>query len=87
MTSKYEPATLPKTKAEALILAAEREEWARVAREQDRAGSAREIELAALLLRFYAAAIEAAYDQATMPDDDVLEVTDEMLDRSDWYQR
>jgi hypothetical protein len=83
--TKYEPATLPKTKQAAIAMAADREAWAKVAREQDRLGTAKEMELMALLLRFYANAIEAAHDQATMPDDDVPEVTDEMLDRSDWY--
>jgi hypothetical protein len=55
------------------------------AQRRARLGTAKEMELMALLLRFYANAIEAAHDQATMPDDDVPEVTDEMLDRSDWY--
>ena len=35
-TSKYEPVTLPETKAAALTMAADREEWARIAYEQDR---------------------------------------------------
>jgi hypothetical protein len=56
MTSKYELTILP-TKQNALTMAAEREEWARAARERDQPGSAREFELTALLLRFYAEAV------------------------------
>jgi hypothetical protein len=51
--SKYEPTVLP-TKRDALIMALEREEWAKAARERDQPGTAREFELTALLLRFYA---------------------------------
>jgi hypothetical protein len=53
VSSKYEPAVLP-TRADALTMATEREEWAKAARERDQPGSAREFELTALLLRFYA---------------------------------
>jgi hypothetical protein len=53
IASKYEPATLP-TKEQALGMALEREMWAQAARERDQWGSAREFELMALLLRFYA---------------------------------
>jgi len=35
-------------------MAAEREDWAKAARERDQPGLAREFELTALLLRFYA---------------------------------
>lgn len=54
MTDKYQPATFPPTKEEALRLAEEREAWAKAARAIDRPGSAKEFELSALLLRFYA---------------------------------
>ena len=74
-TSKYEPVTLPETKAAALTMAADREEWARIAYEQDRLGSTRELELTALLLRFYA---------EQLGDDDLPDITDEMLDHGDW---
>lgn len=57
VSSKYEPASLP-TKGDALTMAAEREAWATAARRQDRPGSAREFELTALLLRFYANSVE-----------------------------
>jgi len=57
--SKYTKATMP-TPAEALAMAATREEWARDARERDLAGTAHEYELTALLLRFYAGS--AKYD-------------------------
>jgi hypothetical protein len=53
MVSKYEPASLP-TRKDAVTMAAEREDWARAARERDQPGSAREFELTAMLLRFYA---------------------------------
>lgn len=53
MVSKYEPATLP-TRKDAITMAAEREDWAKAARERDQPGLAREFELTALLLRFYA---------------------------------
>lgn len=56
--SKYEPAVLP-TKEDALTMAEEREAWARAARERDQPGSAREFELTALLLRFYAEHVDA----------------------------
>jgi hypothetical protein len=52
VSSKYEPATLP-TRKDA-VATTEREEWAKAARERDQPGSAREFELTALLLRFYA---------------------------------
>jgi hypothetical protein len=45
MVSKYEPATLP-TRKDAMTMAAERE--------RDQPGAAREFELTAMLLRFYA---------------------------------
>ena len=51
--NKYQPAVLP-TKRDALIMAMEREEWARAARGRDQPGTAIEFELTALLLRFYA---------------------------------
>lgn len=51
--TKYEPTTLP-SKPDALIMADEREQWAKAARERDQPGSAKEFELTALLLRFYA---------------------------------
>lgn len=51
---KYQPAALPATAKEAIDLAEEREQWACMARNQDKPGSAREWELTALLLRFYA---------------------------------
>jgi hypothetical protein len=53
-TGKYAPAVLP-GRLEALVMAAEREDWARDARHRDRPGSAREFELTALLLRYYSA--------------------------------
>ena len=43
MVSKYEPASLP-TRKNAVTMAAEREDWARAARERDQPGSAREFE-------------------------------------------
>jgi hypothetical protein len=52
--TKYIPAELPKDADEAIALAVEREEWAAAARDRDQPGSAREFELAAKLLRFYA---------------------------------
>lgn len=55
--TKYDPATLP-TKQDALAMAGEREGWAVAARERDQPGSAREFELTALLLRFYAGRID-----------------------------
>ena len=55
--TKYEPAVLP-TKHDALTMATEREAWAAQARERDQPGSAREFELTALLLRFYAGHID-----------------------------
>ncbi len=51
--TKYEPAMLPNPGV-AIVMAVEREEWAKAARERDQLGSAREFELTALLLRFYA---------------------------------
>jgi hypothetical protein len=60
MISKYETTMLP-TKQDALIMAAEREEWAQQARERDQPGSAREWELAALLLRYYAGSAEDSF--------------------------
>lgn len=51
--SKYEPAKLPATKQEALAMAEQREEWAEIARERDKPGTAKECELTALLLRAY----------------------------------
>jgi hypothetical protein len=57
--SKYDAIALP-TPANALLMAAEREEWARDARERDLIGTAQEYELSALLLRFYAGS--ARYD-------------------------
>lgn len=51
---KYQPATLPASRTEALKMATEREFWAKEAREKDRYGTARELELTALLLRFFA---------------------------------
>ena len=57
MSDKYEPATLP-TREDALIMAGEREAWAKAARERDQPGSAREFELTALLLRFYTGRID-----------------------------
>lgn len=53
MKSKYEKAVLP-SKEEALVMAREREVWAESARAQDKPGSAHEMELIALLLRYYA---------------------------------
>jgi hypothetical protein len=53
--TKYTPAELPKAADEALTLAAEREVWAKEARDRDQPGSAREFELTAKLLRAYAA--------------------------------
>jgi hypothetical protein len=50
---KHEPIKLP-TKDNALLLAASREAWAKQALELDRYGMAQELELTALLLRFYA---------------------------------
>ena len=57
MSDKYEPAALP-TREDALVMAGEREAWAKAARERDEPGSAREFELTALLLRFYAGRID-----------------------------
>jgi hypothetical protein len=57
MSNKYEPAILP-TREHAIIMAGEREAWAAQARERDQPGSAREFELTALLLRFYAGRID-----------------------------
>lgn len=51
---KYQPATLPASKDEAIAMAEEREMWAANARKGDQYGSAREFELMAQLLRFYA---------------------------------
>ncbi len=59
VSSKYEPAVLP-TREHALTMAEEREAWAKAARERDQPGSAREFELIALLLRFYAEHIDDA---------------------------
>lgn len=56
MNTKYEPAALPASIAEALSMAEQRETWAKDARDRDLTGTAREYELTALLLRFYAAA-------------------------------
>lgn len=53
MISKYEIAQLP-SREQALEWAAERETWAKQARENDKHGSAWEFELTALLLRAYA---------------------------------
>jgi hypothetical protein len=53
VSSKYEPVSLP-TRKDAVAMATEREAWASAARERDQPGSAREFELTALLLRFYA---------------------------------
>jgi hypothetical protein len=50
---KYQVTVLP-SKEQALLMAAFREEWARLARERDQLGSAKEFELMALLLRYYA---------------------------------
>ena len=52
--TKYQPAELPKTVREAEELAAEREQWAKEARDMDLPGSAREFELTAKLLRHFA---------------------------------
>lgn len=51
---KFERATLPKTRDEAVSMADARDEWALHARENDMNGSAREMELCADLLRVYA---------------------------------
>ena len=51
---KYKHAVLPVDKQTALKLAEERELWAAEALERLQYGSAREFELTALLLRFYA---------------------------------
>jgi hypothetical protein len=55
---KYKPARLPATREEALAWATERALWAKTARESDMNGSARELELTALLLRFFADRLE-----------------------------
>ena len=57
---KYDPAKLPETKAEAINLALVRKQWAEKARENDRPGSAKEFELTALLLEFYAGTLPPA---------------------------
>ena len=54
IANKYNPATMPESKDEALRLAEEREKWAQTARENDLPGSAKEFELTALLLRYFA---------------------------------
>ncbi len=53
MSKKYTPAVLP-SKEDAVRMASEREEWAKAAIDRDQHGSAREFELTALLLRFFA---------------------------------
>jgi hypothetical protein len=58
--SKYDPAKLPETAQEALTMAETHEISARAARDRDMHGSARHLELMALLLRHYAAAIDTA---------------------------
>ena len=58
MSDKYQPAQLP-TPEDALVMAAERETWAKEARERDHPGTAKEFELTALLLRFYIKVTEA----------------------------
>jgi hypothetical protein len=52
--TKYDKTVLP-TPENALLLAADREMWAREARNLDKHGTARELELTALLLRHYVA--------------------------------
>lgn len=54
MDEKYKPVELPHSPREALSMADERIEWAVKARDNDKHGIAREFELTALLLRFYA---------------------------------
>jgi hypothetical protein len=51
---KFETAKLPKDISEAIEWAEQREENARACREKDMNGSAREFELVALLLRYWA---------------------------------
>ncbi len=51
--TKYEKAREPKSNKEAIRMAEEREEWAKAARENDRHGTAKELELTALLLRYW----------------------------------
>jgi hypothetical protein len=58
--TKYTPAELPKAADEAIALAAEREQWAKEARDRDQPGSAREFELTAKLLRSYADQLSVA---------------------------
>jgi hypothetical protein len=53
MQNKYKPTVLP-LRDDAVAMAIEREEWARMAMEKDQPGSAREFELTALLLRWFA---------------------------------
>lgn len=50
---KYAVTTLP-TKEDAAKMAVEYDQWAATARDNDKPGSARQFELMALLLRFYA---------------------------------
>ena len=55
---KYERATLPTTADEATAMADARDSWAEHARKSDLNGSAREMELCADLLRFYAGTLQ-----------------------------
>jgi hypothetical protein len=56
--SKYDSAKLPETSQEAITMAETHEISARQARDRDMHGSARHLELVALLLRHYAASQE-----------------------------
>jgi len=61
--SKYAPAKLPETAEEALAMAVVYETSARQARDRDLPGSARHLELMALLLQHYAATMNETLEQ------------------------
>ena len=57
-TEKFNRQPLPTTRDEAIAMATARDEWAIHARKSDMNGSAREMELCADLLRFYAGTLQ-----------------------------